>query len=143
MTSRNNLAWGEISRYWIICWSFRSRGRDFMVEAQELMPQFARAGFKATHETRYVLELESRSARTLYLDKQSSVLRLVIEEGASDQLLRTFGQRLGNLKTYFNSNMRKFPRRQNKGKKPEHCGTSIKPDNSATLTEFLHWFSDR
>lgn len=88
-----------------------------------------------------MLELESESGRTLYLDKQSSVLRLVIEEGVSDQLRRTFGERLGDLKTYFNSNMRKFPRRQNKGKKPEHCGTSIRPDNSAMLLQFLQWFS--
>lgn len=41
------------------------RGGDFMVEVQEVMPQFARAGFKATHETRYVLELTPPQGDTI------------------------------------------------------------------------------
>lgn len=36
-----------------------------MVEVQEVMPQFARAGFKATHETRYVLELTPPQGDTI------------------------------------------------------------------------------
>jgi hypothetical protein len=113
-----------------------------MVDLERAMAEFANAGFRVTHETDKVIEVKSGGGRTLYVNKKASSLHVVIEEGLSDQIQQIFGNRLGDLKTYFNSNMREFPQRQNRGRRPERYGISLRPDNSATLSEFLRWFSE-
>jgi hypothetical protein len=99
------------------------------------------AGYRESHSTDKLLELTSGS-RVLYLNRRSQQVHLIAEPGIGDRLRMVFGMRLGDLDDYFNSNLREFPRRLNRGLKPERYGTSIKPEDLGTLQEFLEWFGN-
>ena len=96
-------------------------------------------GYRETHSTDKLLEFTCGS-RVLYLNRKSQQVHLIGEPGIANPLREVFGMRLGDLEGYFNSNLKEFPRRLNRGMKPERHGTSIKPENLGVLQEFLNWY---
>jgi hypothetical protein len=76
-----------------------------------------------THSTDKLLEFAC-GTRILYLSRKGQRVHLIAEPGIADQLRDVFCTRLGDLADYFNSNLKEFSRRLNRGSKPERHGTS-------------------
>jgi hypothetical protein len=96
-------------------------------------------GYRESHSTDKLLEFAC-GTRILYLNRKSQQAHLIAEPGIADRLRDVFGTRLGDLADYFNSNLKEFPRRLNRGSKPERYGTSVKPEDFGALQEFLEWY---
>jgi hypothetical protein len=96
-------------------------------------------GYRESHSTDKLLEFTCGS-RILYVHRKSQQVHLIAEPGIADQLREVFGVRLGDLDDCFHSNLREFPRRLNRGSKPERHGTSVKPEDLGVLQEFLDWY---
>ncbi|WP_152485909.1 hypothetical protein [Euryhalocaulis caribicus] len=98
------------------------------------------SGYDIVHQTEKVSEITlNLSSRYIYTSKESSAWNFIAHPDDHRLLRHISDLRLGKYMEYFNSNMRNFPKKLNKGSEPTCYGIKLEfPDRS----QFIEAVSD-
>lgn len=123
--------------------SVGERGAD-AEDIEVILHEVRRAGYLATNETVKLAEFRSPSGHTIYVVKQPSRLndiKLRVHPSLDPLELRSLEGVDSISNDYrFHSNMVKFPKRHNKGKKPIAHAWQINIQTIGDLSSFLRAF---